>query len=98
MTEYLQSKKNKSNGIIYEIEIDEDYDLTEAKKTAKFKYSMPKKGFNEKMKEGPKKTGTGKAKFDYDKSAANVDGKMKKVTTGKKRRNQRSVKNLCNGQ
>ena len=77
-------QKNKSNGIIYEIEIDEDYDLTEAKKTAKFKYSMPKKGFNEKMKEGPKKTGTGKAKFDYDKSAANVDGKMKKVTTGKK--------------
>lgn len=77
-------QKNKSNGIIYEIEIDEDYDLTEAKKTAKFKYSMPKKGFNEKMKEGPKKTGTGKAKFDYDKSAANVDGKMKKVTTSKK--------------
>jgi hypothetical protein len=77
-------QKNKSNGIIYEIEIDEDYDLTEAKKTAKFKYSMPKKGFNEKMKEGPKKTGTGKAKFDYDKSAANIDGKMKKVTTGKK--------------
>lgn len=77
-------QKNKSNGIIYEIEIDEDYDLTEAKKTAKFKYSMPKKGFNEKMKEGPKKTGTGKAKFDYDKSAANVDGKMKKVTAGKK--------------
>ena len=80
----FSEQKNKSNGIIYEIEIDEDYDLTEAKKTAKFKYSMPKKGFNEKMKEGPKKTGTGKAKFDYDKSAANVDGKMKKVTTSKK--------------
>jgi hypothetical protein len=36
------------------------------------------------MKEGPKKMGTGKAKFDYDKSAANVDGKMKKVTPGRK--------------
>ena len=63
----------------------EEYDyLGEAKKASKFKYKMAKNGFNEKMKEGPKKMGTGKAKFDYDKSAANVDGKMKKVTPGKK--------------
>ena len=63
----------------------EEYDyLGEAKKASKFKYKMAKNGFNEKMKEGPKKMGIGKAKFDYDKSAANVDGKMKKVTSGKK--------------
>ena len=66
-------------------ETSEKYDyLGEAKKASKFKYKMAKNGFNEKMKEGPKKMGTGKAKFDYDKSAANVDGKMKKVTPGKK--------------
>jgi len=66
-------------------EASEDYNyLGEAKKASKFKYKMAKNGFNEKMKEGPKKMGTGKAKFDYDKSAANVDGKMKKVTSGKK--------------
>ena len=66
-------------------ETSEEYDyLGEAKKASKFKYKMAKNGFNEKMKEGPKKMGTGKAKFDYDKSAANVDGKMKKVTPGKK--------------
>jgi hypothetical protein len=66
-------------------ETSEDYNyLGEAKKASKFKYNMPKNGFNEKMKEGPKKMGTGKAKFNYDKSAANVDGKMKKVNTGKK--------------
>ena len=65
--------------------IGENYNyLGEAKKTSKFKYKMAKNGFNEKMKEGPKKMGTGKAKFNYDKSAANVDGKMKKVTTGRK--------------
>ena len=66
-------------------ETSEKYDyLGEAKKASKFKYKMAKNGFNEKMKEGPKKIGTGKAKFDYDKSAANIDGKMKKVTPGKK--------------
>lgn len=66
-------------------ETSEEYDyLGEAKKASKFKYKMAKNGFNEKMKEGPKKIGTGKAKFDYDKSAANIDGKMKKVTPGKK--------------
>lgn len=66
-------------------ETSEEYDyLGEAKKASKFKYKMAKNGFNEKMKEGPKKMVTGKAKFDYDKSAANIDGKMKKVTPGKK--------------
>ena len=80
--DYLKEKGCLSGG---DGNIGENYNyLGEAKKTSKFKYKMPKNGFNEKMKEGRKKMGTGKAKFNYDKSAANVDGKMKKVTTGKK--------------
>lgn len=63
----------------------ESYDyLGEAKKGPKFKYKMPTKGFDEKKKEGPKKVGTGKPKFQYDKNAENVDGKMKKVTGDRK--------------
>jgi hypothetical protein len=48
---------------------------------SKFKFK-PKpnqdKGFDEKMKEGPKTKGTGKPKFEY-KDGKNTDGKMKKV-------------------
>jgi hypothetical protein len=80
--DYLKEKGCLNGG---DGNVGENYNyLGEAKKTSKFKYKMAKNGFNEKMKEGPKKMGTGKAKFNYDKSAANVDGKMKKVTTGKK--------------
>ena len=80
--DYLKKKGCLNGG---DGNIGENYNyLGEAKKTSKFKYKMAKNGFNEKMKEGPKKMGTGKAKFNYDKSAANVDGKMKKVTTSKK--------------
>jgi hypothetical protein len=55
----------------------EDYHLEEAKMTVKpkgvgmgnpkFKYgkTLPKKGFDEKKKEGPKTMGTGKAKFEF---------------------------------
>ena len=55
----------------------EDYHLEEAKMTVKpkgvgmgnpkFKYgkTLPKKGFDEKKKEGPKAMGTGKAKFEF---------------------------------
>ena len=55
----------------------EDYRLEEAKMTVKpkgvgmgnpkFKYgkTLPKKGFDEKKKEGPKTMGTGKAKFEF---------------------------------
>ena len=50
-------------------------------KPSKFKFK-PKpnqdKGFDEKMKEGPKTKGTGKPKFEY-KDGKNTDGKMKKV-------------------
>jgi len=45
---------------------------------------MPTKGFDEKKKEGPKKVGTGKPKFQYDTNAENIDGKMKKVTGKRK--------------
>jgi hypothetical protein len=66
-------------------DMSEDYNyLGEAKKASKFKYNMPKNGFNEKMKEGPKKTGTGKAKFTYNSSAPNVGGKPKKVAGTRK--------------
>ena len=55
----------------------EDYDLSEAKMTvkpkgvgmghAKFKYdsTLPKKGFDDHKKAGPKTMGTGKAKFEF---------------------------------
>jgi len=58
--------------------------LGEAKKGPKFKYKMPTKGFDEKKKEGPKRVGAGKPKFQYDTNAENIDGKMKKVTGKRK--------------
>ena len=58
-------------------------------------------GFDQKRKEafgkGTKAMGTGKAKFDYDKSAANVDGKMKKVTPGKKQETKEASRTYGNG-
>ena len=44
----------------------------------KFKPKPNQKGFDEKMKEGPKSKGTGKPKFEY-KEGKNMDGKPKKV-------------------
>jgi HIV Tat-specific factor 1 len=65
--------------------IGENYNyLGEGKKGPKFKYKMPTKGFDEKKKEGPKKVGTGKPKFQYDTNAENTNGKMKTVTGKRK--------------
>jgi hypothetical protein len=65
--------------------IGENYNyLGEGKKGPKFKYKMPTKGFDEKKKEGPKKVGTGKPKFQYDTNAENINGKMKTVTGKRK--------------
>ena len=65
--------------------IGENYNyLGEGKKGPKFKYKMPTKGFDEKKKEGPKKVGTGKPKFQYNANAENTNGKMK-IVTGKRK-------------
>jgi hypothetical protein len=65
--------------------IGENYNyLGENKKGPTFKYKMPTKGFDEKKKEGPKKVGTGKPKFQYDTNAENTNGKMKTVTGKRK--------------
>ena len=85
----------------------EDYDLTEAKMTVKpkgvgmgqpkFKYdsTLPKKGFDDHKKAGPKTMGTGKAKFEFKEGEMeedskkheyrrkNVDGVEKKAGEGK---------------
>ena len=68
----------------------EDYHLEEAKMTVKpkgvgmgnpkFKYgkTLPKKGFDEKKKEGPKTMGTGKAKFEFKEGEMEEDYGSKK--------------------
>ncbi len=64
----------------------------------KFKYSAKPNmagGFKEKMKQGPKSVGTGKAKFEY-KEGENLDGKMKKVT-GKKTETKEASRTLGSG-
>jgi len=75
-----------------EMDEDEEEPVMESKKTirpkgvgmgkAKFNYdSKPNqgKGFNTKLKQGPKSVGTGNAKkgFSYDKSGENLDGEFK---------------------
>ena len=68
----------------------EEYNLEEAKMTVKpkgvgigspkFKYdkSLPKKGFDEDKKEGPKTMGTGKAKFEFKEGEMEEDWGSKK--------------------
>jgi hypothetical protein len=85
---------DEESEIMYEIEMDEDEEepVMESKKTIrpkgvgmgkpKFNYdSKPNqgKGFNTKLKQGPKSVGTGNAKkgFSYDKSGENLDGEFK---------------------
>jgi hypothetical protein len=67
----------------------EDYDLTEAKMTVKpkgvgmgnpkFKYdsTLPKKGFDDHKKAGPKAMGTGKAKFEFKEGEMEEDSKKR---------------------
>jgi hypothetical protein len=65
----------------------------------KFKYSTKPNmagGFKEKMKQGPKSVGTGKAKFEY-KEGENMDGKMKKVTNVKKTETKEASRTLGAG-
>ena len=64
----------------------------------KFKYSSKPNmtgGFKEKMKQGPKSVGTGKAEFEY-KDGENLDMKMKKVT-GKKTETKEASRTLGAG-
>jgi hypothetical protein len=64
----------------------------------KFKYSAKPNmggGFKEKMKQGPKSVGTGKAKFEY-KDGENLNMKMKKVT-GKKTETKEASRTLGAG-
>jgi hypothetical protein len=78
MEEELEEMMDEENSDMMEYEMaSEDYDLTEAKMTVKpkgvgmghpkFKYdsTLPKKGFDDHKKAGPKTMGTGKAKFEF---------------------------------
>lgn len=65
----------------------------------KFKYHEKpnmNKGFKTKMKEGPKTTGTGKAKFEY-KEGENLEGKMKPVKSIKKAETKEAARTLGAG-
>jgi hypothetical protein len=78
MEEELEEMMDEEDSDMMEYEMaSEDYDLTEAKMTVKpkgvgmghpkFKYdsTLPKKGFDDHKKAGPKTMGTGKAKFEF---------------------------------
>jgi len=83
----------------------EDYDLTEAKMTVKpkgvgmghpkFKYdsTLPKKGFNDHKKAGPKAMGTGKAKFEF-KEGEMEEGKDKNFGSNKHEYKRKDVKGV----
>jgi hypothetical protein len=83
----------------------EDYDLTEAKMTVKpkgvgmghpkFKYdsTLPKKGFDDHKKAGPKAMGTGKAKFEF-KEGEMEEGKDKKFGSNKHEYKRKDVKGV----
>ena len=83
----------------------EDYDLTEAKMTVKpkgvgmghpkFKYdsTLPKKGFDDHKKAGPKTMGTGKAKFEF-KEGEMEEGKDKNYGSNKHEYKRKDVKGV----
>jgi hypothetical protein len=83
----------------------EDYDLTEAKMTVKpkgvgmghpkFKYdsTLPKKGFDDHKKAGPKAMGTGKAKFEF-KEGEMEEGKDKNYGSNKHEYKRKDVKGV----
>ena len=55
---------------------------------SKFKFKgkeVNQTGFKTKMKQGPKSVGTGKAKFEYDKSGENLDGEFRIKPKGVKK-------------
>jgi hypothetical protein len=104
----------ESEGVMYEIVLDDDDNNIEESKMkikpkgmnigspSKFKYrSKPnmEKGFNEKMKEGPKTMGTGKPKFTF-KDGENAGSKMSKnkiVKPGKKEETKEASRTYGNG-
>jgi len=77
MEEGMDEMMDEEDSDMMEEMSSEDYDLTEAKMTVKpkgvgmghpkFKYdsTLPKKGFDDHKKAGPKTMGTGKAKFEF---------------------------------
>jgi len=65
---------------------------------SKFKYGkVNEKGFNTKMKQGPKSVGTGKPKFEYDKSGENLDGEFKIKPKVKKAETKEASRTYGNG-
>ena len=106
--------EEEDEGIMYEIVMDEDDDTIEESKMKmkpkgmnigspnKFKFrNKPnmEKGFDEKMKEGPKTMGTGKPKFTY-KDGENAGSKMSKnkiVKSGKKVETKEASRTLGSG-
>ena len=68
---------------------------------SKFKFKgkeVNQSGFKTKMKQGPKSVGTGKAKFEYDKSGENLDGEFRIKPKGvKKMETKESSRTLGSG-
>ena len=94
MDEEMDEMMDEGSDMMDEMEHSEDYDLTEAKMTVKpkgvgmghpkFKYdsTLPKKGFDDHKKAGPKAMGTGKAKFEF-KEGEMEEGKDKNYGSNK---------------
>jgi hypothetical protein len=106
--EFYEEEGMDDEEIVYEISFDEEDDMDinmedetmmESKKTAKsFKYDAKPnqgKGFNTKMKEGPKTMGTGKPKFTYKdgENAGNKLGKNKIVSKSETKEQDNKVAN-----
>ena len=114
MNQVFEEDDMESEGVMYEIVLDDDDNNIEESKMkikpkgmnigspSKFKYrSKPnmEKGFNEKMKEGPKTMGTGKPKFTF-KDGENAGSKMSKnkiVKPGKKEETKEASRTYGNG-
>jgi hypothetical protein len=106
--EFYEEEGMDDEEIVYEISFDEEDDMDinmedetmmESKKTAKsIKYDAKPnqgKGFNTKMKEGPKTMGTGKPKFTYKdgENAGNKLGKNKIVSKSETKEQDNKVAN-----
>jgi hypothetical protein len=107
--EFDDEEEEEESYEVNEEEEEESYDLDEVMEAfkpkgkgiskPKFKYdSKPNqdKGFNTKMKQGPKSVGTGKAKFDY-KDGENLDGEFKVNPKVKKDETKEGVRTLGAG-